>query len=80
MASNPMPRSLSKPATVESTEPFVCPDEVLEAAVEGLAGCEETILSETVCGGILDPSEVTRWVDSTNRLLRFRVDPAELRS
>ncbi len=59
---------------------FVCPAEVLEAAIEGLAGCEETVLSETVCGGILDPTEVTDWVDRTKRLLRFRVDPAELRS
>jgi serine O-acetyltransferase len=61
-------------------EPFSCPADVLEAAVEGLAGCEETVLSETVCGGILDPNEVVSWVDSTKRLLRFRVDPDELRS
>jgi len=45
-----------------------------------LAGCEETVLSETVCGGILDPNEVVNWIDPTKRLLRFRVDPAELRS
>ena len=62
------------------TEPFSCPEDVLEAAVEGLAGCEETALSETVCGGILDPNQVVAWVDPTKRLLRFRVDPAELRS
>lgn len=80
MASNPMPRSMRKAGSGESTEPFTCPDDVLEAAVEGLAGCEETILSETVCGGILDPNEVISWIGSTNRLLRFRVDPAELRS
>ena len=34
----------------------------------------------TVCGGILDPNQVVEWVDRTKRLLRFRVDPAELRS
>jgi hypothetical protein len=45
-----------------------------------LAGCEETVLSETVCGGILDPNQVVNWIDPTKRLLRFRVDPAELRS
>jgi serine O-acetyltransferase len=45
-----------------------------------LAGCDETVLSETVCGGILDPNEVVNWIDPTKRLLRFRVDPAELRS
>ena len=61
-------------------EDFVCPEEVIEAAVEGLAGCDETVLSETVCGGILDPGEVVCWVDRTKRLLRFRVDPAELRA
>ena len=59
---------------------FACPEDVLERAVEGLAGCDETVLSETVCGGILDPNEVVEWVDRTKRLLRFRVDPAELRS
>ena len=83
MASNPIPRSLQR-ATADSVgaggEPFACPDEVLEAAIEGLAGCEDTVLSETVCGGILDPNEVVEWVDRTKRLLRFRVDEAELRS
>jgi serine O-acetyltransferase len=83
MASNPIPRSLHRagadPAGLVS-EPFACPDEVLEAAIEGLAGCEDTVLSETVCGGILDPNEVADWVDRTKRLLRFRVDEAELRS
>ncbi|HEB90733.1 MAG TPA: hypothetical protein ENI85_14265 [Deltaproteobacteria bacterium] len=74
MASRPMP------APKSPSEPFSCPEEVLEAAVEGLAGCEETVLSETVCGGILDPNEVIAWVEPTKRLLRFRVDPAELRS
>ncbi len=74
MASRPMP------APKPQSEPFSCPEDVLEAAVEGLAGCEETVLSETVCGGILDPNEVIAWVEPTKRLLRFRVDPAELRS
>ncbi len=83
MASNPMPSPMRKAGSVSSTtgsEPFSCPEDVLEAAVEGLASCEETVLSETVCGGILDPDEVVRWVDPTKRLLRFRVDQAELRS
>ncbi len=84
-ASDPIqkPTPMRRAGTAQSTrdgEPFVCPKEVLEAAVEGLAGCEETVLSETVCGGILDPNEVVSWVDPTKRLLRFRVDPAELRS
>lgn len=83
MASNPMPRPMRRAGSVSTktgSEPFSCPEDVLEAAVEGLAGCEETVLSETVCGGILDPNEVVNWVDPTKRLLRFRVDPAELRS
>jgi serine O-acetyltransferase len=67
-------------ASKTADEPFSCPEDVLEAAVEGLAGCDETVLSETVCGGILDPNEVVNWIDPTKRLLRFRVDPAELRS
>jgi serine O-acetyltransferase len=83
MASNPMPRSMRRAgeaSSVAGDEPFSCPEDVLEAAVEGLGGCEETVLSETVCGGILDPNEVVSWIDATKRLLRFRVDPAELRS
>jgi serine O-acetyltransferase len=64
----------------KGSEVFVCPADVLEEAVEGLAGCEESVLSETVCGGILDPNEVIVWLDRAARLLRFRVDPAELRS
>ena len=83
MASNPVPRSLRR-AGVDSaaarSQPFACPEEVLATAIEGLAGCEDTVLSETVCGGILDPNEVVDWVDRTKRLLRFRVDEAELRS
>lgn len=90
MASSAMPKTVPKTVgkTVgtadenrsEQTDVFVCPPEVLEEAVEGLAGCEETVLSETVCGGILDPNEVIVWLDRAARLLRFRVDPAELRS
>ncbi len=83
MANNPVLRSMRRAGEASATvptEPFSCPEDVLEAAVEGLAGCEETVLSETVCGGILDPNQVVAWIDPTKRLLRFRVDPAELRS
>lgn len=83
MASNPTSRAAS-PAlhTIRNDSPgsFTCPEDVLEEAIEGLAGCDETVLSETVCGGILDPNLVVEWVDRAKRLLRFRVDPAELRS
>ena len=83
MASDPMPRSMRKAGAGSGAGTdvgFQCPEDVIEAAVEGLAGCDETVLSETVCGGILDPGEVVSWTDRTKRLLRFRVDPAELRS
>lgn len=83
MASNATPKAVSAPVRTlrpESGGTFSCPEDVLEAAVEGLAGCDETVLSETVCGGILDPNQVVEWVDRTKRLLRFRVDPSELRS
>jgi serine O-acetyltransferase len=79
MASQSMPRSISSSAS-STSGPFTCPDDVLSAAIEGLAGCDDTVLSETVCGGILDPNEVVEWVDRAKRLLRFRVDEAELRS
>ena len=68
------------PPQAASGRAFVCPEDVLDEVVEGLAGCEGTVLSETVCGGILDPAEVEDWVDRATRLLRFRVDPEELRS
>ncbi len=83
MASSSIARSMRKAEADSGTgtgEAFSCPEDVLEATVEGLAACDETVLSETVCGGILDPIEVVSWVDRTKRLLRFRVDPAELRS
>lgn len=83
MASHPMPNSMRKASIGAKPAPetaFSCPADVLEAAIQGLAGCDETVLSETVCGGILDPNEVVDWVDRTKRLLRFRVDPAELRA
>ncbi len=83
MASNSGPRALRKAGsglTDSSGRQFVCPEDVLAEAIEGLADCEETVLSETVCGGILDPNEVVEWVDRAKRLLRFRVDEAELRS
>jgi serine O-acetyltransferase len=79
MSSQSMPRPIRSSATTASG-PFSCPEDVLSAAIEGLAGCEDTVLSETVCGGILDPNEVVQWVDRAKRLLRFRVDEAELRS
>ena len=83
-SSNPVPRSLVRKEHDSAGQPgrqaFACPEEVLEAAIEGLADCDESVLSETVCGGILDPNEVVEWVDRTKRLLRFRVDEAELRS
>ncbi len=83
MASNPTSRAATPSLRTIRNDPpgsFSCPEDVLEAAIEGLAGCDETVLSETVCGGILDPNLVVEWVDRTKRLLRFRVDPAELRS
>lgn len=82
MASPAMPKTMRTAEAKRSNTSgsFVCPPDVLEEAVEGLAGCEESVLSETVCGGILDPNEVIVWLDRAARLLRFRVDPAELRS
>ena len=83
MASNPTSRAASPSLrTIRNDSPgsFTCPEDVLEEAIEGLAGCDETVLSETVCGGILDPNLVVEWVDRAKRLLRFRVDPAELRA
>jgi serine O-acetyltransferase len=83
MASNPLPKRLRKAVAARSsnaTNAFVCPEPVLDAAIEGLAGCEGTALSQTVCGGIVEPAEVVAWVDRAKQLLRFRVDRAELRS
>jgi len=73
-------RKAGKGGSPASGESFACPDDVLESVVEGLADCEGTSLSATVCGGILDPNEVVVWIDRAKQLLRFRVDRAELRS
>jgi len=79
MASNVRPTVMRHARTAGSADaPFQCPEDVLEAAIEGLAGCEGTVLSQTVCGGIVDPDEVVAWVDRAKQLLRFRVDRAEL--
>lgn len=79
MASNVRPTVMRHARAAGSADaPFQCPDDVLEAAIEGLAGCEDTVLSQTVCGGIVDPEEVVVWVDRAKQLLRFRVDRAEL--
>ena len=78
MSEQAIPRTIRSSAKSAAAR-FSCPEDVLAAAIEGLAGCEETVLSETVCGGILDPTEVVEWVDRSKRLLRFRVDEAELR-
>lgn len=83
MVSNARPTPMRRARSGESTDAgasFDCPDDVLEAAIEGLAGCEGTVLSQTVCGGIVDPDEVVTWVDRAKQLLRFRVDRAELES
>ena len=82
MASEPVQQKMRVTTPLRAAEglAFVCPADVLDEVVDGLAGCEETVLSETVCGGILDPNEVEAWVDRATRLLRFRVDPEELRS
>ncbi|MFO0689002.1 MAG: serine O-acetyltransferase EpsC [Myxococcota bacterium] len=86
MASDPVQPKLRAAVSAGASVPsagaarFVVPAEVLDEVVDGLAGCEGTVLSETVCGGILDPNEVEVWVDRATRLLRFRVDPEELRS
>ena len=57
-----------------------CAPEVIEEAVRGLSGCDESVLSQAVCRGIVDPQEVVDWVNRTERLLRFQFDRAELRS
>jgi len=81
MVSNARPTPMRRARSGGSADAgasFRCPEEVLEAAIEGLAGCEGTVLSQTVCGGIVDPDEVVTWVDRAKQLLRFRVDRAEL--
>lgn len=57
-----------------------CSASAIEAAVEGLSGCQDDALSEAVCRGVVDPDHVVLWTDRTERLLRFQFDAAELRS
>ena len=56
----------------EPAEEFYCPVDVLEDAIEGLAGCEETVsFRDRLWAGILDPNQVVEWVDRTKRLFAF---------
>ena len=57
-----------------------CSASAIEAAVDGLSGCQDDALSEAVCRGVVDPNHVVQWTDRTERLLRFQFDAAELRS
>ena len=57
-----------------------CPEPVIEAAVEGLSGCSQDVLSRAVCRGIVDPDDVIAWTERTQKLVRFQYDRAQLRS
>ncbi|MDG2049747.1 MAG: hypothetical protein P8M78_06265 [Myxococcota bacterium] len=57
-----------------------CPASVIESAVDGLSGCQDDVLSEAVCRGVVDPDHVVAWTDRTERLLRFQFDASVLRS
>jgi len=56
-----------------------CDPAILESLVDELSGCNEDVHSQAVCQGIIDPDGVVRWLDHTQRLVRFKCDEEELR-
>lgn len=67
------------PGPVGSDASLACDPAILESLVDELSGCADDVHSQAVCRGILDPDRVVRWLDHTQRLVRFKCDEAELR-
>ena len=65
---------MGKPSVLRmSADPTIDPD-VLERAVSGLAGDEESVLAKAVAEGLPEPAAVAEWVDRCKRLAADR-DP-----
>jgi serine O-acetyltransferase len=82
MASNPLPKRLRKAVADRSSNPagaFVCPESVVEAAIEGLAGCEGTALSQTVLHDLLGQVDLPPPVTPEELTVRFIERLVELR-
>ena len=62
-----------------STDSLSCDPAILESLVDELSGCNDDPHSQAVCRGILNPDIVIRWLDHTQRLVRFKCDEEELR-
>src|SRR5262245_31723999 len=62
-----------------SADPTIDPD-VIERAVSGLSGGEETVLARAAAEGLPEPADVAEWVDRCKRLVLVERERSSLRS
>ena len=55
-------------------------DGEFEEVVTALTECADDALSQAACGGIVDPEDVTRWVEFARRLILYQRDADVLRA
>src|SRR5262249_42333970 len=75
----PQEPSVGKPSVLRmSADPTIDPD-VLERAISGLSGGEQSVLAKASAEGLPEPSEVAEWVDRCKRLVLGERERASLR-
>jgi serine O-acetyltransferase len=62
-----------------SADPTIDPD-VLERAVSGLAGGEESVLARAAAEGLPEPADIAEWVERCKRLVLVERERSSLRS
>jgi len=71
---------VGKPSVLRmSADPTIDPD-VLERAISGLTGGDETVLARAAAEGLPEPSDVAEWVDRCKRLVLVERERSSLRS
>src|SRR5258705_617555 len=75
-----MESSVGKPSVLRMpADPTIDPD-VLERAVSGLAGDDESVLAKAASEGLPEPAHVAEWVDRCKRLVLVDRERSSLRS
>ena len=78
--SRPQEPSVGKPSVLRmSADPTIDPD-VLERAISGLAGGDESVLAQAAAEGLPEPADVAEWVDRCKRLVLVERERSSLRS
>ncbi len=71
---------MGKPSVLRMpADPTIDPD-VLERAISGLSGGDETVLAQAAAEGLPEPSDVAEWVDRCKRLVLVERERSSLRS